>query len=428
MLAAILAVALVLRLGAAVWWEGRLPQGKKFGFPDSESYWQLAQKVARGEPYEFGPRKYQVFRTPGYPVLLAGLFRLVGQDDPPALYARTLGAALGTVSVAGVAALGALLFGPRGALLSAAIAAVHPEAIAPSVFILSEAPFCPLMMAQLVAWTLAWQTVAKPGQLGWALAAGVLGGIATLMRPSWLLFLPFALVIGLLLGPVRSKQVLIGGTMLVGLCIAMSPWWIRNYSVTGRFVPTSLQVGASLYDGLHPQADGSSDMEFVEPGTLRLEASERQQATPPAGTFEDRVDRSFRDASVAWAKEHPGRVLQLAAIKFVRMWNVLPNASEFSSNKLRLLLAVGFLPLAAAAIYGAVRFARRDWPYLLCLLPAVYFTLLHMIFVSSIRYRQPALLPLMVLAAGALLYLYDSRLGRMDPTSPRAAVPNSAVT
>ena len=48
------------------------------------------------------------------------------------------------------------------------------------------------------------------------------------------------------------------------------------------------------------------------------------------------------------------------------------------------------------------RFTPRGWPYVLAWLPAVYFTLLHVVFIGSIRYREPAMLALAVLAAGVI--------------------------
>jgi hypothetical protein len=49
-----------------------------------------------------------------------------------------------------------------------------------------------------------------------------------------------------------------------------------------------------------------------------------------------------------------------------------------------------------------VRFTTRGWPYVLPWLPAVYFSLLNLFFLGSIRYREPAMLALIVLAAGTL--------------------------
>ena len=45
---------------------------------------------------------------------------------------------------------------------------------------------------------------------------------------------------------------------------SMAPWWVRNARVYGRFVPTALWMGASLYDGLNPAATGASDMRFLD--------------------------------------------------------------------------------------------------------------------------------------------------------------------
>jgi hypothetical protein len=80
----------------------------------------------------------------------------------------------------------------------------------------------------------------------------------------------------------------------------------------------------------------------------------------------------------------------------------MPNATEFQSNWLRLILAVSYGPVMLLALLGAWRFARRDRLCCLCLLPAIYLTCLHVVFVSSIRYREPAMLPLIVLAGAAL--------------------------
>jgi 4-amino-4-deoxy-L-arabinose transferase-like glycosyltransferase len=403
LLAALLVVALGLRVAAGVWWQSRLPAGRTFGFGDSEGYWELGRTIARGEPYSYGGMR--VFRTPGYPTVLAPLFLLA--DEPPVFWGRIVSAVLTTCAVAGVAWLALLLFDERTALVAAAIATVYPEAVAAGAFVLSEAPFTPLMVLHLAFWTKARQAEQKAPRsstrmIGWSIAAGVASGLATLMRPSWLLFLPFAGAVGLLLSRERKKHVAVTAVMLAAMCLTLLPWWIRNYQVAGRFVPTSLQVGASLYDGISPTATGASDMQFVDRFAQEQRAADAAADAPPAGLFEDRLDERLRQAAVAFARENPWRVLELAAKKFVRMWSFVPNAGEFQSVWLRLILAATYTPVIILAGIGAWHYARRGWPYFLLCLPAVYFTLLHIVFVSSIRYRQPAMLLLIVFAAAAL--------------------------
>lgn len=407
----ILAVAFAVRMGAAWWWESRLPAGVQFGLPDSDSYWQLARTIANGQPYQYPTNEFRIIRTPGYPALLAPLF-VVGKNDPPVLWARWLGAVLGTLAVGGVAWLAGRLFDKRASLLAAAAAAVYPGGVALSVFVLSEAPFCPLMVLHLVLWCLAWQAARRSHCLAWAFAGGVVAAAATLMRPSWLLFIPFALVVGLLTNRERGRHLAIGGIMLAGLALAMCPWWVRNYRVTGRFVPTTLQTGASLYDGLSPEATGASQMDFAVKFYWQQKREDKAQAEPPAELFEVRLDRRMRDAALDWARQHPADALRLAWIKFVRMWNVWPNASDLRSVGLRLVVALGYAPLLVGGLVGAARFVRRGWPYWLCILPSVYFTCLHVVFVSSIRYRQPPMLVVIVLAAGVCSELWQARQSR----------------
>jgi hypothetical protein len=224
-----------------------------------------------------------------------------------------------------------------------------------------------------------------------------------LTRPSWLLFTPLAAVVAIATSRDRKRSLILSVTTLAGLIVAMLPWWIRNYCVTGHFVPTTLQVGASLYDGVRPRADGSSNMAFV--ATLAADQRVRDSITrpPPApGTFEYRLDRRMFESATVYVVNNPSRALNLAVTKFLRTWNIWPNEPGLRAWPLRLAVAATYVPLLILGLWGAIRFSKRGWPYILCWLPAPYFALLHMIFVGSIRYREPAMIALIPLAAGAL--------------------------
>ncbi|MCA9155011.1 MAG: hypothetical protein KDA38_09505 [Planctomycetales bacterium] len=430
----ILVLAFAVRAGAAVWWQQRLGD-TPFAFGDSLSYWTMTRNLVTDGDFQYGSTESRMFRVPGYPLALAPLF-LIGGPEPPVLAARLLGAALGTAAVAGVGSVARQLFTPAIGLVAAAGATLYPGAIGMSVFVLSEALFCPLMVLHLGLWIAAWRrqtagdraTCSRPAReetandesdaggrsvpaaIRWALASGVVAGLATLTRPSWLLFLPFAAVVLLVVSPRRGEHARLLLAICMGFAVAMSPWWIRNAAITGRFVPTTLQIGATLYDSFHPGATGGSDsnMEFV-PGFIDAQlaadrASLAAGQTPPS-TFEYRLDRRMRDAAIAWAAANPAEVVRLVGRKSWRVWSPLPNAAEMRSGLMRWAIAAGYLPILALGIVGGWRFRRRGWAYLACAMPTLYTAALHTAFVGSIRYRQPAMLMLIVLASAVAVEL-----------------------
>lgn len=414
-LALIMAAALAARLGAAAWWQGRVPDGERFGFGDSESYWQLGLALAAGEPFRYEPADARVFRTPGYPVMLAAAIRLCG---PSVYWARVPGAVLGACTVGGVYWLGRKLFNERAARFAALWAALYPGAVAMGGLVLTEAPFSALMVLQLALWVHCGTGQRGPGSVAWPVSTGLVAGAATLVRPSWLLFTPLAALCFVLFSPNRRRQTRTAALVLAGLALAMAPWWIRNVMITGKFVPTTLQVGASLYDGLNQHADGSSRMEYVGQRAEQIRQALPGETRRDTVKMEYQTDRALTRAAVGWAWQHPRRTIELAWTKFLRMWNIWPNEPRFRGEFARLLVLVAYVPLLLLGLAGAARFARRGWPYVLCALPAVYLTLLHCVFVSSLRYRQPALIALMVLAAGMLSSPYRDEHATQKTMAP----------
>jgi 4-amino-4-deoxy-L-arabinose transferase-like glycosyltransferase len=415
----ILAVAFGLRVVAAFlvtrYAEG---QGKPCVFADTLIYRELARSIAVGEPYvvmQFGSPHYAL-RTPGYPLFLAACRVVFGES---LLAVRVVQAVLGTLGVWLVAKLVGSVVGsalrPQKMgqapgeytrsqflfskpfsvnpllsipLMAAALAAVHPYLVAMSALVLSEATFLPLMMLGLWGLACLWGNpeARRSGLI--AIGTGLAMGAAILCRPSWALFVPVVLASWVIGSRSGSRVKALKGSVIVALATAaiLAPWWIRNGRVIGRFVPTALWVGASLYDGIGPQANGSSEMVFVEAPDVRSLGEVEQDAV-------------FRGRSLGFAREHPRRVLELAAIKLARFWSPWPNADTIRSPWISAGSAVVTLPLFGLIALGVFD-RRRDFRTLALLAgPLVYFCVLHMVFVSSIRYRIPGELPAMGLAS-----------------------------
>ena len=299
----VLELALFTRLSAAVaveWYVRHRGTPRVCIFDDAEYYWALARTIRHGTLYEvveWGDIPHFALRVPGYPAFLAACQAILGERP---LAARLLQAGLGVLTVWLVYQLSREISGKnesslttteapiRGRadgrpwtvpLVAALLAAVHPHFVVMSVLILSEAVFFPLMLAALWGLAALWnETAALPitanrRALLIAFGVGAASGTAILVRPSWALFVPVLLaawsVSVVVARGFRLRMRILNAAgvvamVLLGLGLVMSPWWIRNMRVFGRFVPTAVWLGASLYDGLNPQSTGASDMKFLE--------------------------------------------------------------------------------------------------------------------------------------------------------------------
>jgi 4-amino-4-deoxy-L-arabinose transferase-like glycosyltransferase len=412
-LALLLEVALGLRVVAANLLDLYVRRGgadQLCLFPDTRIYWDLARSIRAGAPYEiveWSDIPHFALRTPGYPLFLAAGQAVFGERTLPV---RLVQASLGTVSVyllyrlvrqlapAGKPDLLVAQVSPQRwtAHLAAAVAALNPYYIFMSSLLLSEAVFEPLMLAVLCGLAMLWE---RPGDsvpgggkhnLLIALSTGAAAGAAILVRPSWSLFVPAVLVIWLI-AKWRDRHGLISaarGALVctLGVALVMAPWWVRNARIYGRFVPTALWFGASLYDGLNPTATGASDMAFL--GDREIWPLDEQDQ-----------DAELTRRAVAFARREPLRVLELALIKFGRYWSPWPNAEGFRSRYLAVTSTLVELPLFGLIVVGAWD-RRRDLRSLVLLGgPVLYFCALHMVFASSARYRIPGEMPAVGLAA-----------------------------
>lgn len=409
----IVAVAFAVRLVAG---EIVLSNGRSF-LPDSELYWGYAESIAKDGAFQVGGAGAR--RTPGYPLFIVGCTKLIGSPNPlvpptpiqlrAVLFAQAI---LGALIVGMIWSLATSLFGQDSPLRSAAAfsalaAALDPFSISVGAMVLSETLFTAALVASV--WCgMKSLSLRDKSEIGWTVGAGLAAGIAVMARPSGLLLAPIGL-----LAVARKWGVKNSLIAVVAFSAVLAPWIVRNATIYRMLIPTTLNVGESLYDGWNADAKGDSDMAFVD-------RRKQVHGGPRNPADEIAEDSYWKRQAIEWARDNPGRAMQLALVKIARFWSPWPNATEFRSTAVVAGCGVFSSVAFAGAIVGLFVFARQGrWnAVLLALTPALYFMTLHAVFVSSVRYRVPAM-PMLELATGVgLAYLCTNRSKASGGRSP----------
>ena len=207
-------------------------------------------------------------------------------------------------------------------------------------------------------------------------------GFATLCRPvAFGILVCFALY--LFFGNSKGRFIK-GLCMIAGAVLMIAPWTVRNYCVMHAFVPVNVMAGKVLWEGNNPQSDGGPCRYWPEEINNKSEIER---------------DRILRAMAVEVIRQQPVRFLKLMGKKFIRFWNVIPNTIKFSSprNILVMVCTDGLLlPLGALGIL--IGLTRKKKLLVLFFIVLAYTTLVHMVFLSSIRYRVP-LMPFVIASA-----------------------------
>lgn len=334
---------------------------------------------------------------PGYPIILAAIFRFT--DDPyPALW-------LLQILCDGLAAV--LVFLIASQLLNRVVATIAAMLVALSPHLahysLLPLPDSLAVLPILIAVYLIVRARKRPNV--WLLiAAGACIGLSCWLRANALLLAPF-LSFAVLFVFERRSRVLYAGALTAAAIVVISPITIRNLVVFHRLIPISIQAGLNLVEGIG---------DFDPDGKLGMPRSDREARLKDA-EWHGRPEY----AATLWTPDGIARDRE----RFDRGMSVIrSNSGWFAGVVLR----------RGAFMLSYNESGSRDWPFSTASIPPVsrqpgYG---HSLEAAGTEQRSPATQPALLVLNGALITRSLAVTADRDPVasiSPGELNANGAV-
>jgi 4-amino-4-deoxy-L-arabinose transferase-like glycosyltransferase len=324
--------------------------------------------------------------APGYPAVIALIFRVFGSFTFPAAIAvmgmQVLFSA-GTVLL--IMMVARRCFDSRTADLAGVFWAVSlPLLWMPTIF--WETCLSTLLLVGMIA--LALRCEQKPSRFLWALLGGYCG-LAGLVNPALLLAL-----LALLGWAAWQTRKTLRYSPLLGLLVLLlvfAPWPIRNARALGAFIPLRSTVGFELWMGNRAGATG-----FLDESLFPL--FNRRELDLYASRGEVAYMRDKSTQAKTYIHAHPAEFLRLSTVRFIRFWTGTGNQETSVFFPLHAVLTTS---LGWMGIWRILKSSRVSLSVLF-ILPLILFPLPYYITHAEFRYRLVIDPLLTILAAYAV--------------------------
>ncbi len=213
----------------------------------------------------------------------------------------------------------------------------------------------------------------------------------------------------------------------------MTPWWIHNYKQYNKFIMFNLAAPHTLFIGNNPlnnsgggviiddndikkfpnrfsekHSDFSYDLLKGYPGFEYDPNKDKIVFTEGVNAALDRYD-SYLEYSLNYIKNNPSRFIELSIKKFIRFWRLWPYSQEFNKLHYIIISIISFVPMVFLFSLYCIKylknFEKKTFPLILMIF---YFNFVHMILISSIRYRFPIENFIIILAIYFGLRIYEN--------------------
>lgn len=208
--------------------------------------------------------------------------------------------------------------------------------------------------------------------------------------------------------------------MYFSFIVIMMPWVIRNYLLSGYFVPTTTLVGSFAHEGLFASKNGPIKGDFSNIG--KMASKQRAEMAEKLGLqFKDAWHKHFYNVrdEVAFNKsifsevvrEYINQPTLFLKTIFNNSWRFWFQGMTEIANRLNLIFMIPFLTIFIFGIFFAIKQKIDIFPALLLI---IYYYSIHLPLQGLTRYHVP-IIPLMTIISTIALFNFLKKFGIQLP-------------